>query len=502
MKTLLLIMLITILLIGCTKISEDDYNSTANIEGTVSLYTARDNLAGVIVTLDTGETTLTNAEGKYYFDEINPATHEVVIEEAGYYKTWANVLAKAGQTAILDFEMVADTVALDVTFNLDEVDFEIELEEIELQISNFGAPVPVAWEIQCPADWVVAIPDSGSIYPNSTTKIQLMAIRDSLPLGEYADTLTVYYLSQEYKISVNLEKADALIINPTDLNFGPAFNTLPVTFWNPTGGAYTWEIEEDIDWLSFTGLSGNGDSLIYAQVDRTGMIEGQSYTGEINVTSSIINKTIPVSCIGGNDSILTVYDIQYTTEAGADSTYPSLYYGSRVSVQGIVSAKQGDRFYLTDPEGGAWHGVYVFDYNFPVEIGDNVIFIATVDEYYGMTELKTLASFHKLSSDNALPLPKDVTTNDFNSNEAYEGVLVAVNIVTVTDEQDSYGQWYVDDGSGKCQIDDVIFYLDDEGITITAGNTFQRIIGIGDYSYDEYGILPRSPDDLIGQAKK
>ena len=86
--------------------------------------------------------------------------------------------------------------------------------------------------------------------------------------------------------------------------------------------------------------------------------------------------------------------------------------------------------------------------------------------------------------------------------EPYEGCLVEVQNVEVTEAQDEFGQWYVDDGSGECQVDDEFFYLDSvtPPIIITVGMTWDIIRGCLDYSYDEYGINPRTPEDLIEVA--
>jgi len=207
----------------------------------------------------------------------------------------------------------------------------------------------------------------------------------------------------------------------------------------------------------------------------------------------------------------TIYDIQYTTNAGPDGFYPSPLDGDEVTVTGIVtgtgyySSGFDTRFFISDSVGGAWNGIFVFNFDTIVEIGDEVEITATVLEYYGLTEL-TDCTIAILSSGNSVPDPIQVTTLDLVVPvlaEQYEGCFVEVSNVTVTEEEDSHGAWYVDDGSGgECQVDNDIFHLDEvvPPIVITLGMEWTIIRGCLDFSFDEYGLNPRSPNDLIGEV--
>ena len=199
---------------------------------------------------------------------------------------------------------------------------------------------------------------------------------------------------------------------------------------------------------------------------------------------------------------LTCYDVQYTEEASGTSPY----FGQTVVVEGIVTAVEWAghaSFWISDPEGGPWSGVLVFDqnedYGYERVLGELVEVHGLVDEYYEMTEIKELTNVVSISTGNALPDPYVITTGELASQEAYEGILARVNNVTVTQAEDEYYQWYVDDYTrAECQIDDGFFYLDsvDPPIVVTVGNVWGHIIGIVDYSYDEYGLNPRSPEDM------
>ncbi len=197
----------------------------------------------------------------------------------------------------------------------------------------------------------------------------------------------------------------------------------------------------------------------------------------------------------------TIYDVQYTDYPG-DGTYPSPMDGQTVTVSGIVTAvKSGTykNFYLEERPGGAWHGVYVFDSSVKPELGDSVTITAEVTEYYGLTELKNVSSHTIHSSGNPLPSPSEINTGTIGDGgfeaEKYEGVLVVVTNVEVTQTVDGYGQWYVSDGSGECQIEDDMYHYEPN-----IGETFAAILGMGSYGYGEYEIHPRDESDLIKSA--
>jgi predicted extracellular nuclease/endonuclease I len=191
-----------------------------------------------------------------------------------------------------------------------------------------------------------------------------------------------------------------------------------------------------------------------------------------------------------------IYDIQYVADPATSDASP--YDGQEVIVEGIVTANNyaGSRYFISSPEGGAWNGIYVYDSNNNPELGDMVSFRATVDEYWGWTELKTVTDFQVLSQGNTLPQPTVITTAELASNEAYEGVLVTIENVTVTATvaENIYGEWYVTDGSGYAQIDDNCYALDPAALL---GDTFTSITGVVDYSFSNFGLNPRDAADIV-----
>ncbi|MCK4695659.1 MAG: choice-of-anchor J domain-containing protein, partial [Candidatus Cloacimonetes bacterium] len=193
--------------------------------------------------------------------------------------------------------------------------------------------------------------------------------------------------------------------------------------------------------------------------------------------------------------IATIYDVQYTEDPSGDSPLV----GQSLQVYGIVSAIDfaGDSFFMVDPAGGPWNGLYVYNqYALAVAVGDEVLVTGDVEEYYGFTELIADA-VTILSTGNAVPLPMEIITGQVNQ-EMYESCFVSINNVVVTQDVDTYGQWYVDDGMIRveCQIDDGFNDFDSGDAETSVGTKYNSIIGFIDYAYSEFGLNPRNTDDL------
>ena len=212
----------------------------------------------------------------------------------------------------------------------------------------------------------------------------------------------------------------------------------------------------------------------------------------------------------GSLSALTIYNVQYTTDPGGDNTYPSNYEGQEVTVTGIVTATDWkgykDNFYISEPVGGAWKGILIYMAgDTTLALGDEIEVTGTVSEYYGMTEISghdDPITVTLLSTGNPVPSATSVNCGELmttTTGEPYEGVVVELSDLTVIQAQDDYGQWYVDDGTGLAQIDDGFFYLDEvePPIVIEVGQQWETIKGCLDYSYNEYGVNPRTPDDMV-----
>lgn len=178
---------------------------------------------------------------------------------------------------------------------------------------------------------------------------------------------------------------------------------------------------------------------------------------------------------------VSIHDIQYTT---GDT---SSYYGDPVNTGGIVSAVKTGAYWIQNGT-GPWSGVYVYDSGHSPAIGDSVTFSAVVDEYYGLTELKSVGNYVTVSTGNAVQVTAIALPDG--ALEMYEGVLCKVTNVECTSLPDTYLEWVVGDGMDNLKVGDLIY-----AYTPTIG-TFYDITGIMDYNFSERKIQPRSAADV------
>ncbi|MGB0424813.1 MAG: phospholipase D-like domain-containing protein, partial [Flavobacteriales bacterium] len=184
----------------------------------------------------------------------------------------------------------------------------------------------------------------------------------------------------------------------------------------------------------------------------------------------------------GNIFSQTISEIQ----GEADS---SPFLEQSVTTSGIVTGISNEGYFIQDGI-GEWTGLYVFDSTEFPEIGDEISVTGTVDEFYGFTELENITEFTVLSTNNPLPAATELSTSEITS-EAYESVLVQVNMAECTNPDLGFNEFELNDGSGPCSVDDFIFFY-----TPSLGVHY-AVTGPLYYSYGDFKILPRDINDVV-----
>ena len=170
----------------------------------------------------------------------------------------------------------------------------------------------------------------------------------------------------------------------------------------------------------------------------------------------------------------------------------------KVTVQGLVASPDvGYGFFLQDSYGpytGIW--VYTGGDQAKVQIGDAVEISGTYYEYSGLSEIDISKDYAGTltvaSSGNPLPPPVTVSTSDLANKktaEMYEGVLITVENVEVTNPDLGYGEFEID---SSVAVDD-LFYLHKPA----KGDTLTSITGQLTYTYGAYKIVPHNADSIV-----
>ncbi|NVO09843.1 MAG: T9SS type A sorting domain-containing protein [Bacteroidales bacterium] len=229
----------------------------------------------------------------------------------------------------------------------------------------------------------------------------------------------------------------------------------------------------------------------------TGLTSGTTYdvyfVTENNNATVLMASPVKLSVTTLSITVISIHDIQYTTDASGDSPYIN----QTVTTSGIVTAikynasqvQQG--FYLQNGS-GAWNGVYIYTATPVVAVGDNVTVTGTMTEFNKTTEMTPVTSSNIVSSNNTLPAPVALTTLAAN-NESYEGVLIKVSGATCTGSP-ATGTFVVNDGSGDLTVYKSLF----QTLALTTNSKYNVTGILVDYYTTShlYELYPRSAADI------
>ena len=196
-----------------------------------------------------------------------------------------------------------------------------------------------------------------------------------------------------------------------------------------------------------------------------------------------------------------------TTGGGPDTIYDlqmgKFKLGDTVTLEGVVVTSgltfKKDGFFVEDPMGGEYSGVFVYiDKNVvTVAPGDVLTITGTYDEFFDYTELNVAAAADIVKTGTApVPDPAVVTSAEVGTGgakaENYEGVLVQVKNAKVTAAVDMNGEFIVD---GKLRVDD-LFFAKVDWVAPKVNDAYTSITGPLAYGFNEFKISPRTAADL------
>ncbi|UCE18996.1 MAG: ExeM/NucH family extracellular endonuclease [Gemmatimonadota bacterium] len=186
--------------------------------------------------------------------------------------------------------------------------------------------------------------------------------------------------------------------------------------------------------------------------------------------------------------IISIYDIQATTDPSGDSPLKD---STDVTTEGVVTALFDNGYFIEEPAGGAWSGLWVSDPSNTPARGDRMRLTGTVIEDSNLTELSSLTGYEVLSGGNAVPETILATGNV--SQEQWESVLAGVKNVTVINENLGNGEWSVSDRTGEVVVGNKGRYTYDP----VNGDSLVAVIGPLDYAEGSFKIQPRDDGDIV-----
>jgi len=163
----------------------------------------------------------------------------------------------------------------------------------------------------------------------------------------------------------------------------------------------------------------------------------------------------------------------------------------------------GEAFFVQEEAGGEYSGISVFVQDptgLSVSPGDRVTITGTYEEYFDLSQIVAASAAEVTVSGTAtVPAPAVVAPADVATNgplmENWEGVLVTVENVTVTDDALGFGDFLVTDG---LRVDDYFFPMGSFTVP-TVGTNYTSITGVMGYAFDDARLSPRDAADLVAQ---
>ncbi len=179
--------------------------------------------------------------------------------------------------------------------------------------------------------------------------------------------------------------------------------------------------------------------------------------------------------------------------------------GSTVTVSAVITSPtnwKDDLFFIQDEAKAGSSGVAVYMWSevasgFDGEPGDTVTVTGELTDYFDLLEIKcTEVGSVEVTGSGTIPDPANLDVDEVG--EDYEGMLIEVQDVTVTDTPDEHGGFVVEDGNGDSLVVDDLFFEKDHwvGYGVDVDDEFASIIGVLTYDYDEFKLEPRSDSDL------
>ncbi len=166
------------------------------------------------------------------------------------------------------------------------------------------------------------------------------------------------------------------------------------------------------------------------------------------------------------------------------------------------SSPSPDGFFVSEPEGGPFSGIYIYAKGLDVNVqpGDLVDIRGVYLEYYDNSQIQ--ASKVQVQGTADIPAPSIVTTDQVTTGgpdaEKYEGCLIQLQDVMVSTANLGHGDFGVRPSSGEGGAELYISPLFDDYYDFHAnqGFVFQTLTGILDYSYEKNRLQPRFCDDI------
>lgn len=327
----------------------------------------------------------------------------------------------------------------------------------------------------------------------------VVSIDPTIADGDAQTDISFQYI-RDSQYSIDLLK----IVFPNDFTWSNEFSDITIE-------NFTADILISADTISFSNLVFLSDTVNIAFPN----VNTPLFTG--NYKFEMLSGTENALALVGPTPIITVYGlpVPIADVKVNDANGVSTRMGELVTVRGIVTVGEqfGSPSYIQDNSGGM--SIYGPDLTAAVTIGDEIIVSGNVTQFYGQNQIENPILHSIVSSENSVDILTATPTQLYNDGvggvEIYEGLLVRVNGVTVSEISGSpVANWEYKNYrlTGSSQSDIIDIRIDDNtsiiGTPAPAG-VFDIIGVISQHGSSPpyiggYQIMPRVPSDIISNG--
>ncbi|MBR9974774.1 MAG: T9SS type A sorting domain-containing protein [Bacteroidetes bacterium] len=348
-------------------------------------------------------------------------------------------------------------------------------------------------------------------YSFNYYKLEPRSESDWVNVGEAVNPPVISKLARDLGIPTSSDQV-TVTCEVVDSNEGGTITNVKLYYGTEGGTAMSVDMTYDDVSTVATGIipaMADGDVVWY-------YVEATDNDNDVAVYPADLGGPLPFYIVRDGD--IRISDIQYTPYADGRS---GSFGFKNVTTRGVLTAGPNLGMYFIQDGNEPWSGIQIYSSSIKNEglaLGDDITVTGTVDERFGITQLKNLVIVEKHGTVD-LPEPVLLSTGSYLTEvvkdgdpiaEQYEGMLVAFEDLTVTstnaDEAagGNFGEFLVTDGSGDMRVDDAgtwdaVYTTDstDTGlIYLKAGTTIDGLKGIMYFSFNNWKLQPRDEDDF------
>lgn len=349
MKQVFQLLVLSVLNVFFASCAQDIVDVTGTISGIVKDYTTGQVIENCQVALSpTGNTVVTNAEGRYTFKSLQPGTYTLTFTKISYKDQSTSVEVISGQTTTRDIQM--ETMGA-IDFSTSILDFGENNNNMSFAIKNNTA-TPYEINLIKSVEWLSFSQTRATIGANNQMNITAYVDRSKVGYGTFTTTVTLEYTgvtSGNVVLQVKMVKAQQSV---PSVETKAAFDVTATTFKiggaiSATGGSvvtaygHCWSTNPNptietaqstnygrtTETMSFNSSINQNlvNTIVYVRAYATNA-HGTGYGNEVQVTSSSVDPGDGGEFAGGTGTAISPYQLRTPTHMQNMKNYPSAYF--------------------------------------------------------------------------------------------------------------------------------------------------------------------------------